>query len=45
MLKMQNWWEKVNILMSYFKIVGIWIKKKVFKKAHVYPNKGSKQSQ
>lgn len=31
MLKMQKWWEKVNFMMSYYKIVGIGIKMKIIK--------------
>lgn len=32
MLKMQKWWEQVNFMMSYYKIVGIGIKMKIIKK-------------
>lgn len=35
MLKMQKWWEKVYFMMSYFKIVDIWIKMKINKKLHI----------
>lgn len=36
MLKMQKWWEKVNFMMSYYKIVGIGIKMKIIKKLRMY---------
>lgn len=32
MLKMQKWWENVNFLTSYLKIVGILFKMKIMKK-------------
>lgn len=35
MLKMQKWREKVYFMMSYFKIVDIWIKMKINKKLHI----------
>lgn len=35
MLKMQKWRKKVYFMMSYFKIVDIWIKMKINKKPHI----------
>lgn len=36
MLKMQKWWEQVNFMMSYYKIVDIGIKMKIIKKLRMY---------
>lgn len=37
MLKMQKWWETVYFMMSYFLLVGTWIKMRIMKKtSHVY---------